>query len=83
MFLYSQTFFIIMKLLLLLGFVAAASAISFVEVSKEEWNSFKVCIIFSFYPFGKTQNPSNIYLRKNVLRRIFSHCKQASFCVVT
>lgn len=30
-----------MKLLLILGFIAAASAISFMEVSKEEWNSFK------------------------------------------
>lgn len=37
-----------MKLLILLGLVAAASAISFLEVSKEEWNNFKVRI-FIYY----------------------------------
>lgn len=35
-----------MKVLIILGLVAAVSAVSFVDVSKEEWNNFKVRIFF-------------------------------------
>lgn len=40
----------IMKLLILLGLFAAANAISFMDVSKEEWTNFKVSrILFIFF----------------------------------
>lgn len=38
-----------MKLLIVLGLVAAASAVSFLDVSKEEWNSFKVSRSFGIF----------------------------------
>lgn len=57
-----------MKLLILLGLVAAASAISFLDVSKEEWNNFKVSKSHSSSILRK-----KIYLSENLLRRAFSN----------
>lgn len=42
-----------MKLLILLGLFAAANAISFLDVSKEEWSNFKVSRTFLFFLRGK------------------------------
>lgn len=50
-----------MKVLILFGLIAAVSAVSFVDVSKEEWANFKVWI---FYPFVNIW-AQKFYLKKN------------------
>lgn len=44
-----------MKLLILLfGFVAAASAVSFLDVSRAEWDNFKVSTLAANFPIAST-----------------------------
>lgn len=51
-----------MKLLIVLGLVAAAQAVSFLDVSKEEWNNFKVKHGKSYNDAGEEKLRYKIYL---------------------